>query len=287
MIPFHTIDPKKRAADCNCGLIGCVCSLIREHVPGCRFREAMRCVVAIACEPHGYDVCPICDPCTCPPRRPGALPYFMSPQAKTAVMVGPGVKICASCESLISRPPKRSWRTQGLRENRRITAAKGLLWRDGLVVPLPEADRIAEAHGYTCAEQLVRYMSGARAVLIPDQKTQAYNLDPMPKPKPQKPNPIPSTRISDRALARAVEYGEGYGNITAIASRMSAITGEPVTRQMVGRWLNKDPERRQQPSFGNALLLLFVIEQLNQEPSMIDIVAIVQELQTKPAKSKK
>lgn len=37
----------------------------RQHLDGCRYRLAVSGAVAIEC-PHGYDVCPICDPCTCP-----------------------------------------------------------------------------------------------------------------------------------------------------------------------------------------------------------------------------
>lgn len=37
-----------------------------------------------------------------------------------------------------------------------VTARDGLLWRDGKYIPLPEADYVATANGYTCAEQMVR-----------------------------------------------------------------------------------------------------------------------------------
>lgn len=48
-----------------CGHIACVCAVKREHVEDCKYRRAVACPVAIECE-HGYDVCPRCDPCTCP-----------------------------------------------------------------------------------------------------------------------------------------------------------------------------------------------------------------------------
>lgn len=35
-----------------------------RHKPDCTFWRALSGPVAIECE-HGYDVCPICDPCTC------------------------------------------------------------------------------------------------------------------------------------------------------------------------------------------------------------------------------
>lgn len=53
-----------RAKDCDCGMIRCVCLDARKHDKGCAFRRALTCAVGIECE-HGYDVCPICDPCTC------------------------------------------------------------------------------------------------------------------------------------------------------------------------------------------------------------------------------
>ncbi len=34
------------------------------HAPDCPFYRAANCPVGIECD-HGYDVCPICDPCTC------------------------------------------------------------------------------------------------------------------------------------------------------------------------------------------------------------------------------
>lgn len=56
-----------RVDDCDCNLISCVCELARQHELGCRYRFALTCAVAVACEPHGRDVCEKCDPCTCGP----------------------------------------------------------------------------------------------------------------------------------------------------------------------------------------------------------------------------
>lgn len=39
-------------------------SALWNHRRDCRLRVATDCAAAIECE-HGYDVCPICDPCTC------------------------------------------------------------------------------------------------------------------------------------------------------------------------------------------------------------------------------
>lgn len=38
----------------------------RDHAPDCKWRVALLCAIPIEC-PHGYDVCPECDPCTCGP----------------------------------------------------------------------------------------------------------------------------------------------------------------------------------------------------------------------------
>ena len=41
-----------------------------------------------------------------------------------------------------------------------ITAHDGLLWRGKESIPLPEADLVAQSHGYPYAEQLVEALSG-------------------------------------------------------------------------------------------------------------------------------
>lgn len=51
-----------------CGFICCICQVQKEHEPGCTYRLSMQCPVGIECD-HGYDVCPICDPCTCKPAN--------------------------------------------------------------------------------------------------------------------------------------------------------------------------------------------------------------------------
>jgi len=48
-----------------CGMLACVCTIRTRHKENCKFRIAATGAVGIACEPHGRDVCPICDPCTC------------------------------------------------------------------------------------------------------------------------------------------------------------------------------------------------------------------------------
>jgi len=49
----------------TCGHISCVCHVIDAHPdPECGYRISVTCSVPIEC-PHGFDVCPECDPCTC------------------------------------------------------------------------------------------------------------------------------------------------------------------------------------------------------------------------------
>lgn len=71
--PYEVFAARGRLPDCDCQLIQCVCATKREHDQGCRFRRALTCPIGIACEPHGEDVCPVCDPCTCgvPQEDPG------------------------------------------------------------------------------------------------------------------------------------------------------------------------------------------------------------------------
>ena len=39
-----------------------------------------------------------------------------------------------------------------------ITAKDGLLWRNGKIIELPEADDVARRHGFAYAEQLVKHL---------------------------------------------------------------------------------------------------------------------------------
>ena len=50
--------------NCTCDHIACVCNIKARHKKDCKFRKAATCAVGIECD-HGYDVCPICDPCNC------------------------------------------------------------------------------------------------------------------------------------------------------------------------------------------------------------------------------
>jgi hypothetical protein len=54
-----------RVPDCDCMLLQCVCTEVRPHQKTCRYRVALSCAIPIECEEHGFDVCPVCDVCTC------------------------------------------------------------------------------------------------------------------------------------------------------------------------------------------------------------------------------
>lgn len=60
VVDFKPVPPE----GCTCGQLACVCSVISNHHPECKFRKATTCSIPIECD-HGRDVCPICDPCTC------------------------------------------------------------------------------------------------------------------------------------------------------------------------------------------------------------------------------
>jgi hypothetical protein len=49
---------------------------------------------------------------------------------------------------------------------------------------------------------------------------------------------------------------------SAIADRLSKITGKPVTRQMVEKWLHPDPEKRTQALHGTGILLVKLLREL-------------------------
>jgi hypothetical protein len=54
-----------RVPDCDCGIIQCCCTEARQHGPMCHWRIALLCPFGLPCDPHGVDVCPECDTCTC------------------------------------------------------------------------------------------------------------------------------------------------------------------------------------------------------------------------------
>jgi len=53
------------AGDCEkCKRLACICPEKERHHEHCWYLQAVSCSAAIEC-PHGHDVCPQCDPCTC------------------------------------------------------------------------------------------------------------------------------------------------------------------------------------------------------------------------------
>lgn len=62
---FKEFAARGRVPDCDCELIQCVCAEARQHKKYCRFRRSMTCAIPIDCDDHHFDVCPVCDPCTC------------------------------------------------------------------------------------------------------------------------------------------------------------------------------------------------------------------------------
>lgn len=64
MTPAELARKLDARAQRKCEIIGCVCKEAGEHEPECRYRISLLCPVGIECE-HGFDVCLICDPCTC------------------------------------------------------------------------------------------------------------------------------------------------------------------------------------------------------------------------------
>ena len=47
-----------------CKFYSCVCAILLGHQKECSYRKAATSPIGIDC-PHGYDVCPQCDPCNC------------------------------------------------------------------------------------------------------------------------------------------------------------------------------------------------------------------------------
>lgn len=65
LVDMETYLARGRAKDCDCDMIECVCAFARGHEKLCRFRVALTCAIGFSCKEHGFDVCPVCDPCTC------------------------------------------------------------------------------------------------------------------------------------------------------------------------------------------------------------------------------
>lgn len=78
----------------------------------------------------------------------------------------------------------------------------------------------------------------------------------------KKPTLYPPEELASQALRQALDFAARPGSKTAIARAMTDLTGQPVTRQMVERWVHTDPEKRHQPSLGYGIALIWTAEAL-------------------------
>lgn len=71
----------------------------------------------------------------------------------------------------MKKSPLRRKKRRAKKPPERVTCRAGLLWRNGAPIPQPEADTVARAHGYGCAEEMVRGLrDGTESVLCPVRK---------------------------------------------------------------------------------------------------------------------
>jgi len=72
--------------------------------------------------------------------------------------------------------------------------------------------------------------------------------------------------MSADQLAPVREWAHAnHGAIKRLAERISKLSGKPVNRHMVSRWLAMEKEKRIQPSHGYALLLERAMAELQAE----------------------
>ncbi len=50
-----------------------------------------------------------------------------------------------------------------------ITTKNGLLYRNGKVIPLPEADKVADEYGYMYAERLVEALENGEQITLKER----------------------------------------------------------------------------------------------------------------------
>jgi hypothetical protein len=74
---------------------------------------------------------------------------------------------------------------------------------------------------------------------------------------------IETTKIANKAIAPIIAHRrKRSGLLSEIALRMTQRTGRTWRLQTLSQWLNHDPAKRHQPSFGAGLLLLEVGREL-------------------------
>lgn len=72
-----------------------------------------------------------------------------------------------------------------------------------------------------------------------------------------KPKLLSADAAADQALEEIAQRVHGQGLHGKIAEKMCEISGETVSRQMVGKWLDLDRKKRIRPRMGFGLLLLW------------------------------
>jgi hypothetical protein len=80
----------------------------------------------------------------------------------------------------------------------------------------------------------------------------------------------PSEKAVEKALGRYIKLldaSNGKPRFTKkdIAEKLSKSTDQPITRQMVERWLHPDPDKRTQALHGTGILLVRLLENLYQK----------------------
>lgn len=84
--------------------------------------------------------------------------------------------------------------------------------------------------------------------------------------KQTKPTTITDGQVCDEMLAPIRVWAHAnHGSVKLIADRLTTKTGRNVMRQTVGRWIHKDPAKRQQPTYGFGILLAEAVQELQRE----------------------
>lgn len=75
-----------------------------------------------------------------------------------------------------------------------------------------------------------------------------------------------SRLYSDRVIAPLGAWVRGHrGALNEVASRMSSYLGWRISRTQIARWLEADPNKRVEPSYGAGVVLVRVIKTMRSE----------------------
>lgn len=75
-------------------------------------------------------------------------------------------------DAIERRRNRRDYSTEQLAEEMtHLTTEGGLIWRNDKIIMLPEADWVAQRHGYGCAERMVEAMEKQKEVLNESRKS--------------------------------------------------------------------------------------------------------------------